>query len=66
MDAIQTKLQHQRDLIIEVLISLEYLINYPKYLNLTGNKRPNYLSFLYVVIRNHVVNNQHLYTTGDK
>jgi len=56
-EKIAIKLKHQFDLIWETLKSLEYLINFPKYLKFTGNDKPKDLWFIYLVIRNNTVLN---------
>jgi len=56
-DKIVIKLKHPFDMIWESLKSLEYLINFPKYLKFTNNNKPKDLWFLYFVIRNNTVLN---------
>lgn len=54
---ISIKLNQQVYLIHETLKSLEYLINFPKYLKAVNDDRPKDLWFLYHVIRNNAVLN---------
>jgi len=58
-ERIKIKLKHQTDLIMEILRSLEYLINFPRYLDISGNDKPKDLWFLYNVIRNNTIINLH-------
>ncbi|WP_411767931.1 hypothetical protein [Winogradskyella sp. A3E31] len=54
---ISIKLRQQVYLIHETLKSLEYLINFPKYLKAVDDEKPKDLWFLYHVIRNNAVLN---------
>lgn len=56
-DKISIKLKHQFNLIWESLKSIEYVINFPDYLNFTGDEQPKDLWFLYYIIRNNIILN---------
>lgn len=56
-EKIENQLAHQANLIIQIIVSLEFLINYPKYLKKTGNDKSKALGFIYNLIRDNTILN---------
>jgi hypothetical protein len=54
-EKLKIQLSHQSSLIIDLIVSLEYLINFSNYLETTENDKPKDLWFIYRVIRDNVI-----------
>jgi len=59
LEKIEIKLFQQVDLIIEILESLQFLIDFPRFIEVSEHKKPQDLRLLYHVLRNNTILNFH-------